>query len=88
MGLLITILLCLVNIFNVINNNSPSVKVGFCWIFISSALSSFPKNLGNVPFKTLRIYQNNKVIPEHDITAMHALAVRVSKFMKKDVVNI
>ena len=27
MGLLITILLCLVNIFNVINNNSPSVKV-------------------------------------------------------------
>ena len=28
MGLLITILLCLVNIFNVVNNNSPSVKVG------------------------------------------------------------
>ena len=27
MGLLITILLCLVNIFNVVNNNSPSVKV-------------------------------------------------------------
>ena len=30
MGLLITILLCLVNIFNVINNNSPSVKVIIC----------------------------------------------------------
>ena len=29
MGLLITILLCLVNIFNVINNNSPSVKVSY-----------------------------------------------------------
>jgi len=29
MGLLITILLCLVNIFNVVNNNSPSVKVNY-----------------------------------------------------------
>ena len=27
MGLLITVLLCLVNIFNVVNNHSPSVKV-------------------------------------------------------------
>ena len=27
MGLLITVLLCLVNIFNVVNNHSPSVRV-------------------------------------------------------------
>ena len=34
MGLLITILLCLINIFNVISNNSPSVKVSLIITFV------------------------------------------------------
>merc|ERR1711953_1227914 len=29
MGLLITVLLCLVNIFNVVNNHSPSARVNY-----------------------------------------------------------
>ena len=33
MGMLITILLCLINIFNVVNYNSPSVKV---WIWLNT----------------------------------------------------
>jgi len=46
MGLLITILLCLVNIFNVINNNSPSVKVNYNNAVKSNGISSFPNTKG------------------------------------------
>ena len=39
MGLLVTILLCLVNIFNVVNNNSPSVKVDKALILSQDIIS-------------------------------------------------
>jgi len=63
MGLLITILLCLVNIFNVVNNNSPSVKgvtalsvwVLTCIMFVFSAVMAYTFILSKNIIKYIRM---------------------------------
>jgi len=88
MGLLITILLCLVNIFNVINNNSPSVKgvtalsvwVLTCIMFVFSAVVAYTGILSKslIMFVSYKFFSGQKPPESEDKREDSAYRIGVS----------